>query len=675
MFSGFLRSCFFVGCFQSLGLLVITLSFPIMVSAADSQHSEPVTELDPMVVTATKTPVPLSQVTSAVEVITEESMQRRHSRTLVDALNLSQGLATFSSGGPGTTNTVRIRGGSSAQTLVLIDGAIVNSATLGEFNFGTVTTDNIESVTVLRGAQSMLWGSDAAGGVVDIRTKRGTGDPVARIFSEYGSFNSIREGGSFAGQMGPVDFSATLTRWDMSKFSSVNYRRGAVERDAFRNWQASSLFGVKGPWDGRLELAFRWINNDIDLDNSSTFGGPFDVFKAKTTGEQFIYSGSYHQPMTDWWDQKITLAHAQETLITQAGDTQRSITTGLESTPGAFGNSDIRTKSNRIEWQSNFQIGKPFLLTVGYQYREQLGENKGTFSEKKLSSNAGFAQLQLNLFDRFFATGGFRQDSYNTFGDATTYRVTGAYLLKETGTKLRSSYATGFRAPSINELFFPNFGNPNLKPEKSQSFDVGIDQEFWDKRLTVSGGYFWNRYRQLIVTAFDPVGCAPFTTFGFCAQNIGSAKSQGWEGSAKLILVEGYRYMKLLDLQGQYTYTITRDLETGSRLARWPVHQGSVVLTYQPINPLSVTTTFRYVGSRYNTTGDQQRLPDFYVINFSASYDITPSLQGYVRVDNILNRHYEEVLYFGTPVRSVFGGVRVTFDLPVSKSSSADGNS
>ena len=670
---------------------VLIAFFPSVTTAADNRAEEsdfsqateqaaheataPVYQLDPVVVTATKTPVPLTQTTSAVEVITEEDMQRRHSRTLVDAISLSQGLATFSSGGPGTNNTVRIRGGSSAQTLVLIDGAIVNSATLGEFNFGTVTTDNIESVTVLRGAQSMLWGSDAVGGVVDIRTKRGTGDPVARIFSEYGSFNSIREGGSFAGQMGAVDFSATLTRWDMSKFSSVNYRRGAVERDAFRNWQASSLLGVKGPWDGRLELAFRWINNDIDLDNPSTFGGPYDVFKAQSTGEQFIYSGSYHQPMTDWWDQKITLAHAQETLITQAGDNQRSITTGLESTPGAFNNSDIRTKSNRIEWQSNFQIGKPFLLTIGYQFREQRGENKGTFSEKTLSSNAGFAQIQLNLFDRFFATGGLRQDSYNTFGDATTYRVTGAYLMKETATKIRTSYATGFRAPSINELYFPNYGNPNLKPEKSQSFDIGIDQVFWDKRVTLSAGYFWNRYRQLIVTAFDPAGCAPFTPFGFCAQNIGSAKSQGWEGSAKLILAEGYRYMKLLDLQGQYTYTITRDLETGARLPRWPVHQGSVVLTYQPINPLSMTTTFRYVGSRFNTTGDQQRLPDFYVINFSASYDITPSLQGYVRVDNILNRHYEEVLYFGTPVRSVFGGVRVTFDLPVSKSSSADGKS
>ncbi len=670
IFSAFVLISFFPSVTTAADNLAEESDFSQATGQAAHEATAPVYQLDPVVVTATKTPVPLTQTTSAVEVITEENMQRRHSRTLVDALNLSQGLATFSSGGPGTNNTLRIRGGSSAQTLVLIDGAIVNSATLGEFNFGTVTTDNIESVTVLRGAQSMLWGSDAVGGVVDIRTKRGTGDPVARIFSEYGSFNSIREGGSFAGQMGPVDFSATLTRWDMSKFSSVNYRRGATERDAFRNWQASSLLGVKGPWDGRLELAFRWINNDIDLDNPSTFGGPYDVFKAKSDGEQFIYSGSYHQPMTDWWDQKITLAHAQETLITQAGDNQRSITTGLESTPGAFNNSDIRTKSNRIEWQSNFQIGKPLLLTIGYQFREQRGENKGTFSEKTLSSNAGFAQIQLNLFDRFFATGGLRQDSYNTFGDATTYRVTGAYLIKETATKIRTTYATGFRAPSINELYFPNYGNPNLKPEKSQSFDIGIDQVFWDKRVTLSAGYFWNRYRQLIVTAFDPAGCSPFTPFGFCAQNIGSAKSQGWEGSAKFVLAEGLPYMKLLDLQGQYTYTITRDLETGARLPRWPVHQGSLVLTYQPINPLSVTTTFRYVGSRFNTTGDQQPLPDFYVINLSASYDITPSLQGYVRVDNILNRHYEEVLYFGTPVRSVFGGVRVTFDLPVAKASS-----
>lgn len=657
----------FGGCAVSwiVFILVFMALEPSRASAVDGEQDEAVLQLTPLVVTATKTPVPWHQVTSAAEVITEQDFLRRNDRTLVDALRLSTGVAAFSSGGPGTNNTVRIRGGGSTQTLVLIDGAIVNSATLGSFNFGTLTTDNIESVTVLRGSQSMLWGSDAIGGVVDIRTKRGEGAPVARLFAEYGSFNSIREGGSLAGQAGPVDFSMALSRWDMMKFSSINYRRGASERDAFRNWQGSALFGVEGPWDGRVEIAFRWINQDIDLDNPSTFGGPFDVFKSKLTTRQYIYSGTYHQPITEWWNQKVTLSQARETSLTQAGTNQRSLTTGLESEPGAFNSSDIRTTSNRIEWQNNVQLGEPVLLTLGYQFREQLGENQGNFSKKTLSSHAGFAQLQIDLFDRLFATGGVRQDSHNTFGDATTYRVTGGYLLKETGTKIRTSYGTGFRAPAINELFFPNFGNPDLQAEKSQSFDVGIDQQFWDKRITMSAGYFWNRFRQLIVAAFDPVACAPFTPFGFCAQNVGSAKSQGWEVNGSVVLAEKVPWLHLLHLSGNYTYTLTRDLDTGDRLPRWPVHQGNVELTYQPIPSLSLTAIFRYVGSRFDTTGNQRPLPDFHVINVSGSYDITPSLQGYIRVDNILDRQYEEVLFFGTPVRSVFGGLRVTFDVPI----------
>ncbi len=639
--------------------------FPIQAFSLELEDQEPIQELEPMVVTATKTPVPVSHLTSAVEVLTQKDFLRRNDRMLVDSLGLSQGAAIFSAGGPGSTTSFRIRGGGSAQTLVLIDGAIVNSATAGLFNFGTLTTDNIESVTILRGGQSMLWGADAIGGVVDIRTKRGAGIPVARIFSEYGSFNSIREGGSLSGQLGLVDFSLALSRWDMAKFSAINYRRGAAERDALRNWQGSSLVGIAGPMNGRLELAFRWINQDLDLDNPSTFGGPFDVFKSKATSRQFIYSGNYVQPMTDWWDMKVTLSHARETSITQGGTNQRSIISGLESTPGAFNSSDIRTKSNRIEWQSNVQMGDPFLLTVGYQFREQLGENEGNFSERIVSSHAGFAQIQLNLFDRLFATGGFRQDSHNAFGDSTTWRVTGGYLLKETGTKIRSSYATGFRAPDINELYFPNFGNPTLEAEKSQSLDVAVDQQFFGNRVKVSVGYFWNRFRQLIQTTFDPVGCAPFTVFGFCAQNVGSAKSQGWEVAGHVILAEELPYMNLLEVHSQYTYTLTRDNNTGDRLPRWPVHQASIDLTYQPIAPLSFTTTFRYVGSRFNTTGNQQPMADFHVINFAASYDFCDNLQGYIRVDNILDRNYEEVQFFGTAVRSVFGGVRVQFDLPL----------
>ncbi len=649
----------------------LSVGFSNSVLALDDLDSKSVHTLDPVVVTATKTPVPLSQVTSAVEVITEEDFQRRGLKTVSDALRLSQNLAVFSSGGPGSNTTVRMRGGTADQTLVILDGAVMNTGTIGQFNFAGLMTENIEKIEILRGAQSMMWGSDAMGGVINITTKQGKGVPRVSSFFEYGSFNSIREGASLAGEHGPVDFSVSLSRWDFQGFSAINYRRGAVERDAHRNWTASSQIGVALPNDGRVSVNFRWINSDIDFDSLSTFGGgPFDVFKLKSTDRQFIYGAAYDQPITNWWDQQLTVARSEGKLETQAGTIQQSVLTGAQSPASPFNNSQIDTENTRLEWQHNFQIADPLLLTLGYQYRKQLGENPGQFSEKKLSSHAGFAELQLNLWDRVFATGGIRQDSHNTFGDATTYRVTGGYLHKETGTKLRASYATGFRAPDINELFFPNFGNPDLKAEKSQSLDVAVDQTFWGHRGKVSLGYFWNRYRQLITTTFDPAGCAPLSPFGFCAQNVGSAKAHGWELSGNLVVAENLPYMRRLDLGAQYTYTMTRDLQTAARLARWPVQQASVVLTYQPIDPLSLTATFRYVGSRFNTTGNQQPLPDFHVIHLAASYDVTKNLQGYVRVENILNRNYEEVRFFGTAVRSIYGGVRVNFDLPVGATSS-----
>jgi vitamin B12 transporter len=172
----------------------------------DSEQKEDVLETQEVVVTATKVPTPMSQMTSAVEVITQEAIQRQKFKTVADALRLSQGLTVLSNGGPGTDTSVRIRGGSNTQTLVLIDGAIVNSATQGYYNFANLTTDNIERIEILRGAQSMLWGSDAMGGVINIITKRGTGIPQASAFFEYGSFLSVREGGNVAGQKGPVDF-------------------------------------------------------------------------------------------------------------------------------------------------------------------------------------------------------------------------------------------------------------------------------------------------------------------------------------------------------------------------------------------------------------------------------------------------------------------------------------
>jgi vitamin B12 transporter len=634
--------------------------------------TEPVLETREVVITATKTPVPVTHLTSAVEVISGEDLTRRRVKTVADALRLAQGLTVFSSGGPGTSTTVRIRGGNADQVLVLIDGAIMNSATLGNFDFANLTTDNIERIEVLRGAQSMLWGADAMGGVINITTKKGTGVPSVSAFSEYGSFSSIREGGQVSGQKGPIDFSAAISRWDYTGFSAVNYRRGASERDAFHNWQGSTRIGIKLPFEGRLDLSFRFLQGKSGFDGG--FGPGFDVLGAYSNSQQYIYSASYQQPITDWWNQVLTVSRQNEILHSFPGTSQRDLSTGVVSSPfdPQFNpDSKFNTVSNRIEWQNNFQIGKPLLLTVGYQYREQQGENLNlstggtTVSNHIIASHAGFAQAQLNMWDRVFATAGVRQDEYNVFSSATTYRTTAGYLHQETGTKVRGSYATGFRAPTINQLFFPDFGTANLKPEKSQSMDVGVDQYLLNNRLTISGGFFWNRFRDMIVAQQSAALCG--TQFGFanfCAQNVGLVNTKGWEASVKYAVVKDVPLIKSLDVQAQYTNTLTRNLEQqpGNRAPRIPVDQWSLIISYQPIDPLRINLEGRYVGSRFNDVNNLQPMRAFDVWNLSATYDVTNRVQTYLRADNIFNEQYEEIQLFGTPVRSIFVGLKMNYD-------------
>jgi vitamin B12 transporter len=638
--------------FSLLCVFILTLFPPIAAFAA-----EPAPEtLEEVVVTATKTPVPVSQLTSAVEVIKGEELRQKQIKTVIDALRLAQSVTVTQNGGPGTLAAASIRGASTAQTLVLVDGTILNSPTAGQFDFGSLTTDNIERIEILRGAQSMLWGSDAMGGVINIITKKGTGAPTASAFQEYGSFVTLREGANVSGTKGPFDLSASVAQWDTNGFSAVNYKRGATERDGYHNFQTSARAGVTLPNDGRLHVNLRWWKTHVDFDNA--FGNSaFDVFGAKTLDHRLILSGSYDQPITSWWSQKLTLARDREFAFNFFGTAQRDLTTGVLTSLSPF-TSDLETLNHRIEWQHNFQIGKPLLLTTGYQFREGAADSpdfSATSRSKVVSSHAGFAQAQVNLFERFLFTGGVRQDSYNVFGDATTYRVTGGYLLKETGTKFRGSYATGFRAPTINDLFFPDFANPNLRPEKSKGLDAGVDQRFLDDRLQLSVGYFWNRFRDLIQFVTSP-NCPPATApFGSCALNFSNATTKGWETSAQ------FAVFKNLSLQAQYSKTLTRNLDNGLRLPRRPVDQASAGLSYQPIDPLRVNLECRFVGGRVNDAANTQKMPSFDVVNVSASYNVTKQWQIFGRVDNLFNKDYEEVLFFGTPIRSVFAGVKFTY--------------
>ncbi|MFO0698912.1 MAG: TonB-dependent receptor [Nitrospira sp.] len=656
------------------------------IAMADQQET---IEVRDVVVSATKTPIPVGQVTSAVEVITGEELEQKKIKTVIDGLRLSSGVFATSSGGPGTDATVKMRGAFARHTLVMIDGVIVNSPSDGSYNFANLTAENIERIEILRGAQSMLYGSDAIGGVISIYTKKGTGKPTVGAFMEYGSFATFREGGHVSGAKGPFDFSASVSRSDTSNFSAINYRRGAFEGDGFHNWQVSAKLGAALPQDGRVEFNMRWYDSRTSFDGfAGTFPStPADVFGARSTTRNLVLNGTWTQPLTPWWTTKLVLSQANERLISESGRVGFNVVTRqpmtaiqdcfLQPDPNVCFtpfSTNLETLNRRLEWQNDFQIGKVLLLSAGYQLRRDEADSPGFYGTaeptRTISSNAGFAQAQINLWDRLFLTAGGRHDSYNKFGDATTYRVTGGYLVKETGTKLRGSYATGFKAPTLNDLYFEGFGNPNLKPEKSLSMDLGVEQSLFNGRLQLNAGYFWNRFQNLIQFAFGIPPC-PSSAFTLsCPVNVADAKTQGWEFGFKAEILKG------LELRGQYTYTLTRAFDTAAlpfplggdkRLPRWPVDQATVGLTYQPIESLRLNIDYRFVGARNDkvTNVPSEKLGVFNIVNLSASYDVTKNWQAYIRVDNLFNEKYEEILYFGTPIRSIFGGVRVNYDLPI----------
>lgn len=647
----FVRVCLVTTAVMTANVALVSAEETSLSREADTS----VIEVQEVVTSATKTALPASQVTSAIEVIDGEEIQRKRIKTVIEALRLAQGVFAFSQGGPGGLANVRIRGADTKHTLVAIDGVIVNSPTNGAYDFAHLTTDNIDRIEILRGAQGMLYGADAVGGVISITTKRGTGKPAGSAFFEYGSFATTREGVQASGAEGSVDYSLSLSRWQTGGISALNYKRGAYERDGYRNWQGSGKLGVALPHDGRLELNMRWLTAHNAMDSSPAS----DVFGANNTNRALMVSGAYSQRITSWWDQKLTVAQNQEFQASVSGSLQRNVRTGVVDTPyQSPSNLDIRNK--RLEWQHNVQVGKPLLLTGGYQFREEQGNSSGFYGSAQpnrlLSTHSGFTQAQLNVENRLILTGGVRQDRYNTFGDATTYRVTGGFLLHETGTKLRSSYGTGFRTPTLNDLFYENSSKPDLKPEKSRSFDVGVDQTLWGGRAQVSATYFWNHFRNLLVFQNSHSLCPASSSYG-CPININQARTQGWELAGTVTLREN------LQAKMQYTMTVDRNLTDKTRLPRRPMDMASAGLSWQPVVGAQLNMDWRFVGARNDTKNNlpSERQGSFGVVNLSGSYDFATHWQAFGRIENLFNQDYEEVLFYGTPTRSVFGGVKFTY--------------
>jgi vitamin B12 transporter len=294
-------------------------------------------------------------------------------------------------------------------------------------------------------------------------------------------------------------------------------------------------------------------------------------------------------------------------------------------------------------------------LTFALDHERDGALAKGAFTDIDRSfETLGFiGQYQLGLFARVFLAAGGRYDDNDFFKDATTYRLSLAYVHRETGTKLKGSYGTGVKNPTVFELFgfSQTFrGNPNLQPEKGKGWDIGLEQSFYDRHLLLEVTYFNQRINRLIVGA------------GQTSRNLeGESRAHGLEVAGTLTLVPG------LDLRGAYTYTHTRDPE-GHELVRRPKHTGSVNVNYRFLaDRANVNLGVIYNGRQDDFAFDANfnrsivRLGGYTLVNLAAAYQLIPQVELLARVDNLLDKHYEEVFTFGTPGRAAYGGVRVRF--------------
>jgi vitamin B12 transporter len=633
--------------------LILSILFPFPLFAQEKEVT-----LEKVVVTATRVETPTEEIASSMTIISSKEIERKQKTTVLEALRDIPGLDVVQTGGVGSHTSIFLRGANSEHTLVMIDGVEVNDPISPgrSYDFAHLTVDNIERIEIIRGPQSTLYGSDAIGGVVNIITKKGEGKPKFFLSAEGGSFTTFREATGISGGNKWVNYSFALSRFDTEGISAASKKDGNYEKDGYENTSLSARLGFTPMDNIDIDFILRYIDAKTELDNFSGFGGDDPNYVQKS--KQFFFKTQVGLSLFDQvWSQKLGLAindHKRD--IKNNKDSQHP----FDSEKGRYDGQLLK-----FDWQHHLKLHRTNALTFGldldreegksrYYWESIWGPGQSIFPKKTADIKGYYIQDEIKLWDRFFATFGIRIDDHSRFGTETTYRIAPAYLIKETDTKIKGTFGTGFKAPSLYQLFAPTtlwgpIGNKDLKPEKSRGWDFGIEQELLKKRVVLGATYFRNDFKDLI--QFD---------WGQGYINIAKAKTEGVELFASAKPIDD------LTLRINYTYTDTEDETTGEALIRRPKNKIGFDINYHFLNNGNVNLGVIYVGKRDDldfsiSPSRRVKLDQYTLVNLAVSYDITKNFQLFGRVENLLDKEYEEVKGFGTPGLSFFGGMKLSF--------------
>jgi vitamin B12 transporter len=592
-------------------------------------------EADEVVVTATRLPTPLEQVASTVSVITAADIERHQYRTLPDALDAVPGLNVVRTGQAGSATSVFVRGTESNHTLVLLDGMeIIDPSTPdGAFDFSDILLYDVDRIEILRGSQSTLYGSDAIGGVVNIITKRSRKPFDANASLEIGSHTTFNQTAGVGGRQGPLDFRLGIQRFSTEGESITPPRRrppGTEEDDGNENVNGLINLGLDVSDQVRLEAVGRYVNSETELDVR-----PEDPNAFRERREAFGRAGAQVTLFDGVFDNRFNAAYSNY---------DRESKDPPDVLSPAFSASRFEGSKLKFDWQGDLYLIDNHVLTLGAETEEEKADTASAFSSgfssqtsRKVRTNAYFAQIQSALFERLFTAVGVRLDDHERFGGEVTWRVAPTYLHTETGTRLKGSYGTGFKAPTLVQLFGANFflpfgqifaGNPALQPEKSRAYDVGFEQPLFDRRLVFGATYFDIDIKNLI--AFN-------STFSSLV-NVGRAETHG---------VEAFLDVRPWDIAGlrfDYTFTRSENPTTGTDLLRRPKHKGSATLRVVPFTNAELALSVVYTGRRkdISTINFAQISTSSYTLaNLSASFQMTDTWRLFARVNNLFDKDFE----------------------------------
>ncbi len=593
-------------------------------SVTGMAQAEEAIKLGDVVVTASRTAQSIDETLAPVTVITREDIERKQASSVTELLATVPGVNISTSGGLGSRSSISIRGTTSKQTLVLVDGQRINSATSGEANFQYLDPSQIEKIEVVRGSRSSLYGADALGGVIQIFTRNGKGKPSLTVRAGTGSRSTNELGVNYGGTVDRTRFFLGANLYETTGYNFTNEngttQSGAnLDDDAYRNksLSASLTHQFESGMEAGAKLSHRQGKNEYD---SSTTAYYHQQFKAS------IFDTYLSIPVNDIFVAKL-----------EAGYSNNETTEYVSGNKGdLFGTSRVSAA-----WLNDISWSDTQLLTTGVDYYKDKIDTTSQFANstgKKEDSRYNYAAFVQNQssFNNSDLSVGLRSDKNEAYGTNVTGNISWGIELPK-GMRLIASYGTAFRAPTFNDLYFPEtvyspgskyeykyIGNPNVKPEKSKNIDLELRGRF--NSLSWSVAMFQNDIKDLIGTETKADG---FNT----PTNVNKARIRGLELSLKTRFAEW-------DIDTSFTALDPENRETGKVLAKRP-KQEFALDTSRTIGKFSLGGTVRAQSDSYTSSSNKEELAGFTTLDLRTSYQFDRELKGELKVVNLLDKEYQ----------------------------------